>query len=187
MSIFDKINELKNKALNKVKAAVSLKKTFTFDDLPADLDKMRSMPEAVLDDPYKTAALTVCALNVYANDRENGKAMLNYLRGPRPLSAHDISFLNDRFMDGQNYIPRSYFEGATPQNDYTPSRPYKLTVVSNQYSDDNKNYKKLFVQSGGADSIRAIIMRLGSDGKWYLWEQELLSGIRTPSSQNPWA
>lgn len=187
MGIFDMINNVKNKAINAVKGAMSHKETFTFNTLPKSLSDLKAMPEASLDSPYKTAALTVCALCAYAEDRENGKEILNFLRGPRPLSPMDVSFLNDRLMDGQTYIPRSFFEGATPANDYTPNVPYVLVVKSNQYSDANQGYKKLFVQSGGADSLRAVILRQTSDGKWMLWEQELLSGIRQPQSQNPWA
>ena len=186
MSIFDKINDIKKKAVNMIKSAVSPKETFTFSVLPESLSDMQRMPEATLDSPYKTAALTVCALCAYSKNKEVGVQMLDFLRGPRPLSPTDLSFLNDRFMDGQNYIPFSFFNGATPQNDYAPDRPYTLTVTSNQYSDDNKGYKKLYVQSGGADSLRAIILRQAQTGVWYLWEQELLSGIRKPASQNLW-
>ena len=187
MGIFDALFNLKSKAVNKARAAMSPKETFKFEKLPETVEELKAMPEAAMDSPYKTAALTVCALCAYAKNRETGKEMLNFLRGPRPLSGMDVSFLNDRFMDGQDYVPRSFFDGASPANDYTPNVPYVLTVKSNQYSDDNKNYKKLFVQSGGADSLRAIIMRLGADNKWYLWEQELLAGIRQKQSENPWA
>ncbi len=187
MGIFDFFSNLKSKTANKVKAAVSPKETFTFETLPTNLDELKAMPEASLDNPYKTAALTVCALCVYATDREQGKEMLNFLRGPRPLSGMDIQFLNDRFMDGQTYVPISFFEGATPANDYTPKTPYVITVRSNQYSDDNKGYKKLFIQSGGADSLRSVTLRQTGSGIWYLWEQNLLAGIRQPQSQDPWA
>ncbi len=187
MGIFEFFGNMKSKLVNKARAAASPKKTFKFENLPQNLDELKAMPEAALTDPFDTAALTVCALCVCAKEREKGVEMLNFLRGPRPLSPRDVSFLNDRFMDGQDYVPRSYFSGATPANDYTPSVPYELTVKSNQYSDDNVNYKKLFVQSGGADSLRAIIMRKAADGRWMLWEQELLSGIRQKQSENPWA
>ena len=49
--------------------------------------------------------------------------MLNFLRGPRPLSPYEISFLDDRFRDGNWYVPFSYFKGAIPENDYTPNEP----------------------------------------------------------------
>ena len=44
------------------------------------------------------------------------------------------------------------------------------------------------VACGGADDPRPIKMRQrGSDGKWFLWEQYLLTGVRTPKAADPWA
>lgn len=52
MSIFDK---LKNNA-------AAGNETFTFAALPESLAQLQALPEATLDSPFKTAALTVCAL-----------------------------------------------------------------------------------------------------------------------------
>lgn len=46
---------------------------------------------------------------------------------------------------------------------------------------------RLFIRSGGADNPRQIDLRKAKDGKWYLWEQYILSDIRKPESSNPWA
>lgn len=193
MSIFDK---LKKTAMSTVANAVSgatasvgnKKENFTFATLPESIAQMQALPEASLDDPYKTAALTVCAVCAYMADSEIGLDMLNWLRGPRPLGGGEISFLNDRVRDGLTYVPFSYFKGATPDNDYTPDEPYTITVESNLYSDANAGYKKLFVRSSGADNPREIVLRQrGSDGKWFLWDQAILVGIREPKSADPWA
>ena len=112
--------------------------------------------------------------------------MLNVLRGPRPLSELDKQFIRDRFMD-KDYVPRSYFKGSVPENDYTPSEPLTIVIEDNPYSYQDEGYAKLFLKSGGADSLRPVQMRLAKDGKWYLWEQFLLSDIRQPESSNPWA
>ena len=113
--------------------------------------------------------------------------MLQFLSGPRTISPMEQQFIRDRFMDRKDYIPRSYFDGATPQNDYTPSTPYTIRVSDNPYSYQNEGYAKLYLQSGGADSPRAVTLRQAKDGKWYLWEQFLLAGIREPESEDPWA
>ena len=173
---------------NKLRAAASRKETYTLEALPKNLEELKALPLAVMDDPFKTAALTVCALCVYAEDREAGTEMLNHLRGPRPMSPAELAFLNDRFMDGKTYIPRSYFEGATPENEYTPKTPYTLRIDSNQYSKlEDGNYMKLLISSGGADSPRSVTLRKTGGGTWYLWEQNLLSDIRIPKSQDAWA
>ena len=98
----------------------------------------------------------------------------------------DISFIADRFRDS-DYVPRSYFEGSTPTNDYTPAEPYTIVVSENPYSYQNEGYATLYITSGGADSPRSVQMRKAKDGKWYLWEQFFLVGIRQPESANPWA
>ena len=193
MSIFDKIRRgaadaAKNAAQNAAAAITSKRETFTFNALPESLAELQALPEAELDTPFKTAALAVCAICAYAADKQIGTEMLNWLRGPRPLSGVDISFLNDRFRDGKTYVPFSYFKGATPDNDYTPDEPYTLTIFTNPYSDANPGYMKLFLESGGADNPREIVLRQrGSDGKWFLWEQYILVGIRDPKSADPWA
>lgn len=187
MSIFDK---LKKNVQTAVKSAavstISSEETFTFAALPESLAEMKALPEASLASPFATAALTVCALCVYAADKSIGTEMLNFLRGPRPLSNHDISFLNDRFSDG-HHVPFSYFKGAVPANNYTPDTPFTITVTSGPYSDANEGYKKLFIASGGADSPREIVLRKLGDGRWMLWDQFLLVSIRKPKSDDPWA
>ena len=90
-------------------------------------------------------------------------------------------------MDGKTYVPFSYFKGATPDNDYTATQPFTVTFYTNPYSDANEGYKKLFVDSGGADNAREIVLRMRGDGKWFLWEQFLLVDIRAPKSSDPWA
>lgn len=186
MGLFDNI---KNKAAEAAKSAVSGgNKTVdvVFDKLPDTYEEFTALPQAQLQTPFDTAALTVLALCFYPQDRELSLKMLDFLRGPRPLSAYDKSFIKDRFMDA-DYVPRSYFVGAVPGNDYTPSEPYTIKASENPYSYENEGYAKIFLTSGGADSPRYVQLRMAKDGKWYLWEQFILSGIRPCESSNPWA
>ena len=157
-----------------------------FDRLPETLEEFKAMPQAALSTPFQTAAMTVLAFCFYPQNPQLSLDMVNYLRGPRPLSGYDQSFIKDRFRDS-DYVPRSYFEGATPQNDYLPQEPYRIRVSENPYSYQNQGYATLYIRSGGADSPRSVQLRLTKDGKWYLWEQCILVGIRQPESQNPWA
>lgn len=124
MSIFDK---LKNDAISVMgKAAQSLgsqRETFTFRALPESLAEMQALPEAALDTPFQTAALSLCALCAYAADRQIGTEMLNWLRGPRPLSGHEISFLNDRFRDKKPTSPSPTSRGPRPTMTTRPCSP----------------------------------------------------------------
>lgn len=186
MSIFDNLNQAAAAASSASKP-VEGTFTFTFDRLPESLEELRALPEASLDTPYKTAALTVCALCAYAAAPEIGREMLNFLKGPQPLSAYEISFINDRFRDSK-LVPFSYFEGAKPENSYTPDKPCTVKVFSNPYSFQNEGRATLHLNSGGADSPRQIKLRLKpSEGRWYLEEQMILVGIRAPKSADEWA
>ena len=158
--------------------------TFTFQNLPESLDELKELPEATLDTPFKTAALTLCALCAYSKDEEVGKEMLNWLKGPQPLSNAEIQFLKER-ITGRTHVPFSYFAGAKPENDYTPDEPFTLTISDNPYSYQDKNYAVMHLKSGGADYLRQIKLR--KKGKqWFLWEQFVLVDIRTPKSDDPW-
>ena len=76
MGIFDKLKTV-------MTAATSIgnkNETFTFTSLPESLGELQALPEAALDTPFQTAALTVLALCAYAADRQIGQDM-----GPAPL------------------------------------------------------------------------------------------------------
>ena len=162
--------------------------TITFDQLPQTLEQMQALPQADLKKPEEVAALTIAALCVYPADKAESIRMLNFLRGPRPLSPMEEQFIRDRFMDGRDYIPRSYFKGAVPENEYTPSQPYTIELSDSHAQIAEEGYRRFDVKSGGADSARPITLRnKPSTGEWFLWEQMLLAQIRVPVSADPWA
>ena len=185
MGLFDNLRQQAPKAANTAQSG-SKTVTVTFTRLPETFEEFAAMPQAALGTPFDTAAMTILALCFYPGDKELSLRMLDFLRGPRPLSGYDKSFIADRFRDS-DYVPRSYFEGANPQNDYLPAEPYRVTVSENPYSYQNQGCATLHIRSGGADNPRSVQLRLAKDGKWYLWEQFVLVGIRQPESSNPWA
>jgi hypothetical protein len=157
--------------------------------LPKNLAELQAMPEAALKEPQNTAALTIAALALYPTDKNAALEMLEFLHGPKGLSTYDKQFIADRFRD-KDYVPRSYFVGANPQNNYEPVEPYKLVLFENPYSRDQlkDGYLTLHVKSGGADSARQIKLRTKpSTGQWFLWEQFLLADVRPPVAADPWA
>ena len=170
MGLFD---SLKNRAGDAVRDAVqgagNKTETIVFPTVPDRYEEFTALPQAAMATPFETAAMTVIALCVYPRDPETSVRMLNFLRGPRPLNGQELSFIRDRFR-AKDYVPRSYFCGAADHNSFlTPG------------------CAKLFLPSGGADRPRPIQLRQAKDGKWYLWEQALLTDIRQPESANPWA
>ncbi len=118
--------------------------TVTLSDIPETLDDIKNMtlPRGTADihnTPYLGPALMVCALNQAFRDKEECKSMLNYVA----KRGHDI---NTGVVDAypsdwsQLYqyksIPSilSYFEGATKQNNWTPSKPITMKMQLTQYS-----------------------------------------------------
>ncbi|MBR5059913.1 MAG: hypothetical protein IKX06_03980 [Clostridia bacterium] len=188
MGFFDNIK----KKIDDVKASIPTgneKREIVFDDIPETLDAFKALPQANLKDPFEVAALAIVALNIYPVDKDTSIAMIDYLKGPDPLSGLDKSFIKDRFMDGKEYVVRSYFKGASPENDYAPASPYTIVVESNPYSKIDDTNLQLWVTSFGADSPRPIGLRQKpSTGEWFLREfKGVLAGVREPVSQNPWA
>lgn len=151
------------------------------------LEALKALPEADFQDPFKTAALTVSVFAVYPQNKDAALEMLAFLKGPEPVSPYDKTFISDRFSD-KDYVPRSYFEGATVENNYTPKMPYTITVSDNPYSYTNENYATLYITSAGADSPRSIRMRKKpSTGQWFVNEYGgILMSIRTPKALDPW-
>lgn len=172
--------KLLNKALtNKVKS-------FSFSEFPKNVEQLKALPEASLQDPYGVVALTVAALDRFGTDPDACFAMLDFLKGPEPLSAAEKSFIRER-LQGKEYKPRSFFAGAVPENNYTPTAPLTVKVHSNPYSFQNEGWALLYVKSGGGDNERGVKLRKKpSTGQWFLNDILCLSDIRTPASDDPW-
>ena len=199
-NISSSINSAVNKSLNDVSkkaekavqnAFTNKTKSFSFSSIPGSLNELKALKEADMKDPFGVAALSVLALNALAANKEAGLEMIEYLNGPADISPRDKQFIDDRFRDEKGYVVRSYFKGAVPSNNYTPSAPYTIDVEEQAHSKDtiNEGYMKLFLHSGGADSDRYVVLRTKpSTGEWFLWEYSgLLAGIRIPVEKDAWA
>ena len=197
MGLFDKIKNQAagavgnavGQAVNNIGKGSNKSIPVTFSSMPESLAEFTALPQAAMQTPFDTAALFVTALCVYPVSKDECVNMINYLRGPNPLAAREIQFLSDRMAQNNKapFLGASYFNGATPQNEYAPSEPYTVTVSENPYSYDQQGCAKLFVKSGGGDSPRSVTLRQAKDNKWYLWEYStLLTDIRAPESTNPW-
>lgn len=175
-----------NQAVQNIGKGRNYTEKFTFSALPANVDELKALPEAKLDTAFKTTALTILALSRYETDPDAAIAMLSWLKGPEEFNTSEQAFLKDR-LKGKEYKVRSFFSGATPENDYTPSVPYVVAVSENPYSFDNENWAALYVTSGGADNPRPIkLRRKPSTGEWFLNDIQCLADIRLPKSEDKW-
>ena len=165
---------------------------FTFEQELVSLEEYKKYELAT---PFETAALVVEAIAAYDKEnKENFFEILQYLMGGsiQPISNLLKQQINDCMNQNEKwkFIGKSYFEGATNSNQYTPNTPNVVEVTENPYSYENEGFARLLLQSGGADSPRPITLRKSKDGKWYLWSDSilgLLADIRQPEEENPWA
>lgn len=182
------VNASAKEAGKAVQNAVSNKSvTFTFTELPKDVEELRALPESALDTPFKTTALALAALCNYEKDTEATYGMLDFLKGPDTVSEYEKQFYKER-LTGKYYKVFSFFAGATVENGYKPSVPYTVTVTANAYSYPEENRATMWVQSSGADSLRSVKLRKKpSTGQWFITEIQCLSDIRIPAAEDPWA
>ena len=168
------------------KKGLSATMQVTMQALPATLAEFEALPRQT---PEEVCVCFLCALNLYIKDKDAGAAAMDLLRGPRPMTPYDAQFLRDR-LRGKEYLPLAYFEGATPENGYAPAPPYVLNVLADPRPQDiEPGYLRVFLKTPGADAPRPMKLRQKpSTGEWFLWEySSILSGIRIPVSQDPWA
>ena len=70
MSMFDKLKSTAQQAVNTATKSIGSKReTLTFTAQPESLAEMQALPEASLDTPFKTAALTVLACVMKSSQR----------------------------------------------------------------------------------------------------------------------
>ena len=80
----------------------------TFDKLPNNLEELKAMPQASLNEPEYGAALFLAVMMHYYVNKDETYEMLEYLKGPYGLSTYEKQFLADRMADGE-HIVRSFF------------------------------------------------------------------------------
>lgn len=161
--------------------------SFSFASLPTSVAELQALPEASLDTAFKTTALCIAALCNWEKDANATWEMLDFLKGPETVNEREKQFIKDR-LSGKQYKTLSFFKGATPDNGYTPTSPYTITVSENPYSFDEENWATLYVTSGGADAPRPIkLRRKPSTNEWFINDIQCLADIKIPTKQDAWA
>lgn len=160
---------------------------FSFERIPSTYEEFFSLPEWERKDSFASAALVALSLLVYRKDPALAFRLLAALKAPGSLSDLERSFIEERLSERKDYKPYSYFVGALPNNDYTPSYPLMIIVKANEQSFAEEGYATLYLTSSGASSPRPLRLRERTDGSWALDEQFLLGDIVPPQKENPWA
>ena len=102
------------------------------------IDSVEEMKSISKENEFEVAGLVVHALANYVSDREKSLDMIQVLMDEniQPMSNLFKSQIDDRMRQNNKagYIAKSYFNGAKPENNYTPEIPltidgYYLVIV----------------------------------------------------------
>ena len=164
----------------------------TMNSIHTTIDDMEELDRT---NPYNVVGAFVQAITEFnPEDPEPFYEKLQFLQGDmQPLSELMKQSVFDRMNQNSKYeyIGKSYFVGAKPENEYEPTEPFEIEVTENPYSNVQEGILKLFVKSGGADALRGVMVRRGKeDRNYYIWGDSfmgLLADIRQLEAENPWA
>ena len=161
--------------------------TVTIEDLPTSVEELQKLKlprgiNSISDVPYFYPILLVAAINKMATDKEEAKAMVNFVS--KGFSQETIMAKNYHFPSGgaadtyatdwsqlstqyASYAEiRSYLDGATKSNSYSPRAPYTMTMElkTSSYSASDWDWFKFYIKSSLKSSqTEFTIWRYDSD------------------------
>ena len=168
--------------------------TYTFNALPRNLEELKTLEvndRAYFLSPHFVTALFICCLNRLPDNSSDAWNMIDYLRTHTAtvgennilkVSKVEMQDIVQQLLDNDiNGYPvsnglRSYFAGSSPDNQYTPTKPYQVTIVekSDVYTtEDGYRCAKLYVESSGSDYlIGPLKLRRVDDHGWLVYSGE---------------
>jgi len=173
---------------------------YTFSSLPENAEELAQYSA---DTPYKAMAILAAAFRTWTpEDHSVCEQMLDLLtdtRVKKPDSEENYKFseykvwtdfLTARMQQNTKYrfIGNAYFDGAAPDNDYTPSEPFSITMRESTYpptpaTETTPELTQVLIKIAGDDSERNAKFYQDDEGNWRIWStdwQGLLSDVQTP-------
>jgi hypothetical protein len=155
--------------------------TVTFTNIPVDYTEFEAVYTQFLGKtPHGAAAMMPMAMELYRRDREIGLQCLKLLCYPSNVNSV-TSILNTKYGPAkfapandpylQPYLPAAVLKGATPDNGYTPLRPYTVEMKASV----NKHQKMQFMGDG-------TVMYIYVMGKGWDTEQRQVEVISQPGN-----
>ena len=169
--------------------------TYSFNALPRNIEELKTLEvnnREYFSSPHFVTALFICCLNRMTDNSADAWNMINYLRThTATVGENNILKVSNVVMQDvvQNLLEkdtngypvsnglRSYFEGSSPDNKYTPTAPpYKVTIVeqSDIYTtEDGVLCAKLYAVSSGDDNlVGPLKLREIEDHGWLVYSGE---------------
>lgn len=164
--------------------------------IPTSVEDFVAVRDEVAGTPEGGAVMMVVALLVYTEDEAVGRQCLTVAVDRKRLQegakgykgwqlhARDLQMIRLQ-LGGRSYMPRSYVEGAVPENGYgLPEPPYRFRFVPDPRSGERgTDAHKVFIVSSGADSARPVTLHRNPRGIWKAYEwSSLVMGVRPPAA-----
>ncbi len=179
--------------------------TYIFTKLPETFEDIKSIP---LSTKFGPVAASICACAAF-DETKTGITnqythpifeMMDYLNGPT-LTINNVakSGIFDSMRNTLSLVDKgklAYFNGATPANGYTPTKPYTFTLVHGPYYIPAKastiahpqgepERHMILISFAGDEAQRYVDVYHSGDGNWYTWDnswQHLVASMKTPTT-----
>ena len=177
--------------INEGTELVKLKElTIEFLALPKNVEDLKLIDISGDNGKFVVVALLLASLKTWKKEDEETcsemmKELLNSPTVPNNYSNFTKSFVKDRMLQNDKYdfLADAYFDGASPDNGYTPNNPLSITLREYPYAPQlstmygpNIYVEKIVSDFKGADSERSVsVYKDPKDQKWYIWSDSYKS------------
>lgn len=177
--------------INEGTELVKLKElTIEFLALPKNVEDLKLIDRSGDNGKFVVVALLLASLKTWKKEDEETcsemmKELLNSPTVPNNYSNFTKSFVKDRMLQNNKYdfLADAYFDGANPDNGYTPNNPLSITLREYPYATQlstmygpNIYVEKIVSDFKGADSERSVsVYKDPKDQKWYIWSDSYKS------------
>ena len=177
--------------INEGTELVKLKElTIEFLALPKNVEDLKLIDRSGDNGKFVVVALLLTSLKTWKKEDEETcsemmKELLNSPTVPNNYSNFTKSFVKDRMLQNDKYdfLADAYFDGANPDNGYTPNNPLSITLREYPYAPQlstmygpNIYVEKIVSDFKGADSERSVsVYKDPKDNKWYIWSDSYKS------------
>ena len=175
--------------------------TYTFSTIPTNVEELKQYNISGDDGRYKVLALYIMSLRTWKPENHTDcEEMIGYLCN-KQLSVYEKQRLTDQMKKGNQYryLGNAFLNGAAPANNYSPSKPYSITLTQDSVVDENQVYIPANPSIPSPDQYRAFIIckasdsgkwidvyKSSKDGNWYMYKwMDLITSIKAPASSNP--
>ncbi|MBQ3418795.1 MAG: hypothetical protein IJO27_03840 [Bacilli bacterium] len=177
--------------INEGTELVKLKElTIEFLALPKNVEDLKLIDRSGDNGKFVVVALLLASLKTWKKEDEETcsemmKELLNSPTIPNNYSNFTKSFVKDRMLQNDKYdfLADAYFDGACPDNGYTPNSPLSITLREYPYAPQlstmygpNIYVEKIVSDFKGVDSERSVsVYKDPKDNKWYIWSDSYKS------------